>query len=45
MLIASSAAYSASEAGFPVMSAVAGGGTFTYLSVRDPEAKNLDGSR
>ena len=33
-----------SHGGFPVERAVAGAPTYTYMSVRDPEALNLDGS-
>jgi hypothetical protein len=33
------------HAGFPIQQAKAGQNTFTYLSVADPEALNLDGSR
>jgi hypothetical protein len=34
-----------SHAGFPVKAATAGQTTYTYMSVEDPEALNLDGSR
>ena len=33
-----------SHAGFPVSPATNGGPTYTYMSVEDPEALNLDGS-
>lgn len=33
------------HAGFPVKAALPGGPTFAYMSVPDPEALNLDGSR
>jgi hypothetical protein len=33
------------HAGFPVARAQPGGTTFTYMSVTDPDALNLDGSR
>lgn len=33
-----------SHAGFPVSPAREGGPTYTYMSVEDPEALNLDGS-
>jgi len=50
-LVASAAALNSAEnalgshAGFPVQPARAGGTTYTYMTVPDPNALNLDGSR